>query len=229
MKISRILLSTSGAESWKPFLAQPDKQWRAGYSAWALAHCWEAAAGFPEEIQLVLALSGQANLTELEPLLGLPEYAVPLRGGDRSSMNDLFVLGRGPEGAVTIMVEGKVNETFGHLVKDWGPDSTPGKTERWRYLLDLLEVSGDNCDELRYQLFHRTASALIEARRFRARDAVMLVHSFSERDTGFDDYAAFVRLFRVEVAVGRLASLGERDGTRLHVGWVRGDREFLGA
>jgi len=45
-KRSRILTATTGPADWQQFLAQPQKQWRPGYSAWALAHWWEASAGF---------------------------------------------------------------------------------------------------------------------------------------------------------------------------------------
>jgi hypothetical protein len=41
---------------------------------------------------------------------------------------------------------------------------------------------------------HRTVSALIEARRFAARHAVMLVHSFGERDESFADYERFAAM-----------------------------------
>jgi hypothetical protein len=126
-KTSRILMSTTGPDDWQQFLAQPEKHWRAGYSAWALAHCWEASAGLPPEIERVLASAEPVDLRAVEPLIAIPEYAVALPGGKRSSMNDVFVLGRTPAGAVTMMVEGKVNESFGPLVTDWEPDSSPGK------------------------------------------------------------------------------------------------------
>ncbi len=29
---------TSGPDSWKQWLAKPDKHWKPGYSAWAIAH-----------------------------------------------------------------------------------------------------------------------------------------------------------------------------------------------
>jgi hypothetical protein len=88
-------------------------------------------------------------------------------------------------------------------------------------------LDGEGCETLRYQLFHRTASAIIEARRFRARDAVMIVHSFSDTDAGFDDYKAFAELFGMQAGIGELLFIGERNNTRLHIGWARGDREFL--
>jgi len=226
-KTSRILMSTEGPEDWQKLLARPEKHWRAGYSAWALAHCWEAAEELPPEIEKLFASSEMAELHDVKPLIAIPEYAVDLPGGVQPSMNDVFVLGRTPAGAVTIMVEGKVNESFGQVVKDWRSDSSPGKNERWSYLTGLLGVDPNKGDELRYQLFHRTASALIEAQRFRARDAVMIVHSFSAADAGSADYKAFAELLGVEAGIGEMAFVGENHGIRLHIGWARGDSKFL--
>ncbi len=51
---------------------------------------------------------------------------------------------------------------------------------------------------IRYQLLHRAASAIIEAKRFGAPHAIMLVHSFSQTHEWFADYAAFAKLLGVE-------------------------------
>ena len=48
---------------------------------------------------------------------------------------------------------------------------------------------------IRYQLLHRTASAVIAAQQFGARLAVMVVHSFSPSHQWHDDYQAFAREF----------------------------------
>ena len=88
------------------------KQWKAGYSARTLAHCWEAADGFPSEVAQALSQTTDALLANLMPLLAVPEFKVPLPGGPRASQNDLFVLARSSSGPVSIMVEGKVKESF---------------------------------------------------------------------------------------------------------------------
>jgi hypothetical protein len=76
---------------------------------------------------------------------------------------------------------------------------------------------------LRYQLVHRTASALLEAKRFHARKAVLVVHSFSSQKDGFEDFQLFVKqLGGVKVGVGQLEPLGERSGIELFVGWAQG-------
>ena len=95
-----IFRSTAGPEDWKYGLADPEKQWKAGYSAHALAHSWEDANGFPDEVAAVLDPSNQTLVPFVEPLLGVPEYRVPLPGGSRPSQNDLFVLGRTERGLI---------------------------------------------------------------------------------------------------------------------------------
>ena len=80
---------------------------------------------------------------------------------------------------------------------------------------------------MRYQLLHRSVSAVIEAKRFNAAHAVMLVHSFSQSHQWFEDYAVFAALLGAEVAVNRIVSVGERDGVQLHLGWVCGDAKYL--
>ena len=46
----RILSFTTGPDDWKALLADPEKQWKTGYSARALAHAWECCEGFPPEV-----------------------------------------------------------------------------------------------------------------------------------------------------------------------------------
>ena len=48
--MAKFYIHSKGPESWKEFLADPDKQWATGYSARSLAHCWEEANGFPETV-----------------------------------------------------------------------------------------------------------------------------------------------------------------------------------
>src|SRR5436309_2542925 len=75
--MARILTFTTGPEDWRQFLADPQKHWRVGFSARTLAHCWEAADGFPEEVAAIFHGTDEPALTELEPLLAVPEFKVP--------------------------------------------------------------------------------------------------------------------------------------------------------
>lgn len=230
--MSLIHIPTRSADDWKRLLAQPEIQWRMGYSARTLAHCWEAADGFPASVQSVFAAADGTFPRDLMMLMGVPERRVPLPGGRRASQTDLFVLARSGDGLVVICVEGKVDETFGPLVAEWlNEDASPGKHERLAFLADMLGLGTDVLGSLRYQLLHRTVSALIEADAFGARHAVMLVHSFGATDAGLDDYEAFARALGAEGAgAGRLVSAPGLPGEiSLHLGWARGEARFLQA
>lgn len=133
--MSRILAFTSGPQDWQALLADPVKHWRSGYSARTLAHCWEASDGFPAEVGAPFAQSAEPLLADLTPLLAIPEFKVPLPGGQRASQNDLFVLARSVAGPVTIMVEGKVSESFGPTLEEWRREASAGKEERLRFVL----------------------------------------------------------------------------------------------
>jgi hypothetical protein len=212
-----IVVPSRGPDDWKPFLADP-KHWKQGRSAWELAHSWERAAGrFPAEVAAVLAREPQ--LADLEPLIVIPEYKVPLVGGSRPSQTDAFVLAHGlTAGLATIAVEGKAGEDFGPLLSDWRRDASPGKEARERQLMAALGL-GAIPGSIRYQLVHRTASAVLEAERFGARHAVMLVQSFPG-DDHFHDYSAFVQLFGANATRGDVVQLHERGDKILWAAWV---------
>jgi hypothetical protein len=212
-----IVVPSRGPDDWKAFLADP-KHWKEGRSAWELAHSWERAAGrFPAEVAAVLAREPQ--LADLEPLIVIPEYKVALVGGSRPSQTDAFVLAHGlTAGLATIAVEGKAGEDFGPLLSDWRREASPGKEARERQLVAALGV-GAIPGSIRYQIVHRTASAVLEAERFGARYAVMLVQAFA-KDDHFDDYAAFVGLFGARAERGAVVRLRERDKQVLWAGWV---------
>lgn len=221
--MSRIYVPATSAEQWAQFLAEPVKHWRQGYSARTLAYSWQEAAGFPAEVGAVLSSSFPA----VELLLAIPEHRVPLPGGSRPSQNDIWALARSESGLISIAVEGKVAEPFGPTVQEWKAESSPGKSERLAFLLTLLGIP-EVPDSVRYQLLHRTASAIIEAKRFHATHAVMLVHSFSQSSDWFQDYAAFVTLMGGSAAENTMVPVGSRSGVSLHLAWVRGDAAYLG-
>ncbi len=212
---------------WKQLLAKPDLHWKAGYSARSLAYSWTEAGGFPGEVQAVFNESESVCLHDLEFLIGIPEHEVPLPGGRRPSQNDVFVLARGSDGLVSIAVEGKVSESFDLPVDERFSEPTPGQTVRLEFLLELLELDRDTVGGIGYQLLHRTASAVLEARRFGARHAVMLVHSFSRELEHFSDYAAFVGLFGQSASANRLVEARRLGDVTLYLGWVVGSAEYL--
>jgi hypothetical protein len=221
--MSRIYIPTKAPEDWHRFLASPETQWRDGYSAKSLAESWEAQDGFPPDVQKAMANSGILALEEAEMLLAIPEYKVVLPGGTAASQNDLFVLAKGREGLIIIMVEGKVSESFGPLVSEWMVDASGGKKKRLRFLCETLNLQFDQVRSLRYQLLHRAASALITAKRFNAQHAMMLVHSFSKENLWFDDFSAFAILFGMTPEIGKVQVLGEFNGISFYTAWIKSD------
>jgi hypothetical protein len=77
-----------------------------------------------------------------------------------------------------LAIEAKVKESFGQYVKDWLTEGGDNRAKRLRGLCDLLDLSTESASGLRYQLLHRTAAAVLEAKRYRARHAAMVVQSF---------------------------------------------------
>lgn len=195
--MGKIYLPTVGAESWQALLADPIKQWRTGYSARTLAHCWEAAEGLPSEVAALFGLDS-------ELLIAIPEHKVSLRDVGRESQTDVFALIKSHNRTIAVAVEGKVNESFGPTIKDWYVEPSPGKQQRLAFLCDLIGITCPPPDHVHYQLFHRTASAVIEAERFKTDDAAMIVHSFSPENKSFEAYATFLDLFGLSAEPGQL-------------------------
>jgi len=137
----------------------------------------------------------------------------------------VFVLARNASGLVTIAIEGKVDEPFGPTVSERQAGDSEGVEERVRFLLHCLGLT-DVPGTIRYQLLHRTASAVITAQRYFATSAVMLVHSFSPTDRWFEDFAAFASLFGRTPGIGELVAVGDRGGVDLSLGWCKGDQRF---
>jgi uncharacterized protein DUF6946 len=215
-----IYIPAEGPHSWRALLAEPDLHWKRGRSALELAAAW-SNGGLPRSVAKALSSSG-SPFAQLEMLIGLPEHRVPLAGGRRASQTDLFVLGRTPAGAlVSLAVEGKAGEAFGPLVREWFEPPPSGKEKRLAEIRELLQVLPTEIGALRYQLLHRTASAIKEARRFGASYAVMLVHSFSAANEGHGDLCAFAEaLGAPSPPIGGLSEIPRPSPPSLHVGWV---------
>lgn len=222
--MNKIYIPATSADQWAQFLAEPLKHWRSGFSARTLAYSWQEADGFPAEVRSALI----GAFPDIQLLLALPEHQVPLPGGSRPSQNDIWALARAGAHLISIAVEGKVAEPFGPTLDEWRAEGSSGKSARLAYLCEQLGLIDPLPGTIRYQLLHRTASAVIEARRFGAGHAVMLVHSFSQSHQWFHDYAAFAALFGADAAVNRLIPVRPDAEVRLSLCWVCGNAEYLG-
>jgi hypothetical protein len=182
----------------------------------------EAAEGLPPEVAALFGL-------DAELLIAIPEHKVSLGDAGRESQTDVFALLKSKNRTISVAVEGKVNESFGPTIRDWYVNPSPGKQQRLAFLCDLIGTTFPPPDDLHYQLFHRTASAVLEATRFKTDDAAVIVHSFSPDNKWFDAYATFLGLFGLAAEPGQLVSKRLPDGRTLYFGWAKGDPRFLSA
>lgn len=63
----------SNPEDWRQLLAKPDKHWKTGYSAKALAYCWQEANGFPPEIKRIFRNSSMKIFQDVKMLVAFPK------------------------------------------------------------------------------------------------------------------------------------------------------------
>ena len=173
-------------------LADPERHWKQGASA--LPSLPEEPTGSRPPSRDTLR-NGAPWIVGAEILLALPE----LEGGPTAVGRPAHADGPHDPRAHTGRfagrhrgLEGKVDEPFGDLVGDGGRRApSPGRRSGSAFLLRLLELGHVDPDGLRYQLLHRTAAALIEANRFGAECAVMLVQPFSPEHRSWSDFVAF--------------------------------------
>jgi hypothetical protein len=182
-----------------------DDKWVPTRSAYELAHCWHQFGGLPAPIADALNASGQETLRELSVDLCLVEKPVFLDTKIAPSMTDLMAYGRNGKGdSIVVAVEGKADEPFASPVWAWvrGDEknatmaAAPRRTRlrRLEFLSKHLAVAVPPDSGLRYQLLHRTVSAVLEAQLHGAVAALVLVHAFGpDAPANLADFAAFLR------------------------------------
>ena len=227
--MNKIYIPSDSPDRWKELLAEPKKQWKKGYSARTLAYCWQEADGFPESIVATFQNSKIDLFENVELLFAFPEYKVPLPGGKRESQNDIYVIAKSNNNLISIMIEGKVSEPFDKPVSSWISNSggNSDKQDRLDFLLNKLNSNSTQVQQIRYQLLHRTVSAIIEAQRIGAKNALMLVHSFSKTKEWFNDFDQFVRLFSLTAIINSIVGPYQTDGINIYFGWTKGDKYYL--
>jgi hypothetical protein len=119
-------------------------------------------------------------------------------------MTDLMAYGRNARGdAVVLAVEGKADEPFASRVWAWvrGDEKNPTmsadprrtRLRRLEFLSNHLSKEIPPDSTLRYQLLHRTVSAVLEAQLHGAVAAVVLVHAFGrEAADNLSDFSEFL-------------------------------------
>jgi hypothetical protein len=202
-------------------------KWQEGKSAKSLAQAWVAAGGFPDAVRSVLETSSRWRDAEFDE--GWFEHPVRLKAAGRSSVTDLMVYARLGDERGVIAVEGKAGEPFGDYVSDWEKKTDYSPQNRQKRLGSLCETLGldlETARGLRYQLLHRTVSAIYEARSQKAKSALMLVHSFLESPESLADYLSFASALGLrDAGVNRISSPVEGQEIDLRLGWVEADRK----
>ena len=226
--MKRIFVPTQTPSDWQRLLAKPSLHWKKGYSAMTTAACWEAANGqLPDEVKRVLESSGRSEISNLKLLFAVPEWEVPLEGGDRPSQTDVLALVRNDNGLTIIGVEAKVDEKFGPTLGTKRAESSEGQNKRIDYLHAVLQLDAPLDNVVRYQLLHRTASAVLTAQDFHAQAAVMLVHSFSPVSRWREDFEKFCNAIGAESVSDDLRVVPRFKNPSLFLAWCAGDQKFL--
>ena len=224
----RIFVPTQAPSDWQRLLAKPNLHWKKSHSAMTTAACWEAACGdLPAEVKQTLDASGQCELVGLKLLAAIPEWEVELPGGKQTSHTDVLALASNDEGLVVLGVEAKVDEPFGPTLGEKRADESTGQGERIDYLHTALRLDIPLRDEIRYQLLHRTVSALRTAQDFHACSAVMLVHSFSPTRRWREDFLSFCEAMTATSLSPDLYVVSRFKSPRLYLAWCTGNERFL--
>jgi len=226
--MNQIHIATRSASDWRSRLGDPEKHWKRKASAMETAVSWEgvkSSSGLPKPIA---AMFQAAKLNEPELLLAIAEHKVPLVGRGGDSQCDVWALVRTTQGTVSVSVEAKAQEDFGknnETLEAWlkagtSPASPANRSMRWLQVEENLPKTGDGAYQgVPFQILHRCAAAVIEARRFRLTHAVFLVQSFNAPPNSFEKYALFANALGLPANRNRLefADAGE---IRLGIGWV---------
>jgi hypothetical protein len=224
--MNRLYVPSLGPTDWRRLLADPVKQWKPRHSALELAVSWESVRktdrGLPPSVQA--ALDRVDDLRGAELVIGLPEHVVDFEGGGHGSQNDLWALLRVGSRYVSMTIEAKAGETFDEIVSIWlqkASSERSKKASRLKVLQHILGIDDVDVSSVRYQLLHRTASALLEAKRFTAQCAVMLVQSFNDEADreSLKDFLAFASIMKTAPEMGQIVKVGRHTEVPLYIGW----------
>ncbi len=227
--MSRLCVETRGVGNWRDRLASPDSQWRRFYSAFETAVSWEHASssstGLPEPI---VELCRETIYSEPTLVLAIAEHKVPLPGGRADSQCDVWALLNTKSGGVSLSVEAKANEPFGQnneplakwLIAEDSKRSHKNRQVRWDHIKEHLPSSGtDGYSQVAYQLLHRCAAAVIEARRIRLPNAAFIVQAFKSPPESFEAFTRMCQAMGIKAERGRMQFTVVED-VRLGIGWA---------
>jgi hypothetical protein len=219
--MKRLHTATVSCENWRERLARPDTQWVRTFSAFEAAVSWEGASatvsGLPTAIfNLLDAAFGDPKL-----LLAIAEHKVSLPGGNADSQNDVWALVKTATCTLSLSIEAR--ESFGNeTLEVWLiPDNPPPtRLQRWNYIRDHLPHVQDGAYlPIAYQLLHRCACAVIEAKRFGLKYAACIVQAFETPNIRYGEFSEFCNAIGINVPRGGIQNTAVGDIT-LAIGWA---------
>jgi hypothetical protein len=223
--MNRLCTLTRGVCSWRDRLASPDRQWKRRFSAMETAVSWElvskSKSGIPDPIAKLFRDSGHGDPVLL---FAIAEHKVDLPGGDAASQCDVWALLQTSGGMLSLSVEAKAKEAFGdEVLEQWlvagkTEASKTNRKERWDFIR-LHLPKGDSLLQVRYQMLHRCAASVIEAKRLQLQYAAFVVQAFNTPDQSFRDYALFCQALKIPAKRGTMATTSV-DGISLSIGWA---------
>jgi hypothetical protein len=224
--MNRLSIETRGIASWRERLASPDGQWERSFSAFETAVSWELASrsesGIPEPIEKLFRASGYGDPVLI---LAVAEHKVDLPPNRKAaSQSDVWAVVNTSLGMLSLTVEAKAKEAFGDaILQEWregngSEASKRNRISRWNYICSHLPKA-DSFDHVRYQMLHRCASAVIEAKRLGCQHAAFIVQAFQTPDASFQDYAVFCEVLKMPATRGSMATT-TANGIRLGIGWA---------
>jgi hypothetical protein len=193
--------------------------WKEGRSAKSLIDQWWSANALPPTIAAILDQAEEWRGSDLVDAYA--ERCTSLDDGRPShSQSDLLAIVGNAKSLGILSIEAKVDEGFDKTVGEWLKAQSAGKMARLAKLCSLFKLDPADVSGLRYQLFHRTASAIIEARRYRSDRAAMIVQSWSPDANGFADYCEFFDAVGISgLSVGKLSPPLILDDVSIRTAW----------
>jgi hypothetical protein len=234
--MNRLCIETCNVSDWRMRLANPEIHWKIGCSAFETAVSWECAQnnnahGFlPEKVFNIL--DNCKHYENIELLFAIAEHKVPLVGKGYDSQCDVWALVNSGCGMISLSVEAKVEEDFGSGNETLGkwlqgngkPKSINNRINRWNYIASNLPMNC-NYDNVAYQLLHRCASAVIEAKRLNLEHAVFLVQSFHSNLSNFSEFSKLCKVINNNItAIEDKMYFCEVNNIELGIGWVKCDK-----
>ncbi len=229
--MNRICVLTRGPASWRERLGDPEKHWKRERSAMETAVSWELADGAKSETnpglpKPILKLLEESGYEDPVLLLAIAEHKVELEGQGGPSQCDVWAIVRTSLGMLSLSVEAKERESFGDdILKDWlvkneSDRSKANRQKRWDFIKSHLpNVDASRFEQVRYQILHRCAASVIEAKRWGFPNAAFVVQAFETPEKSFEDYAAFCDALGLSAKSKGMESTSV-DGLRLDIGWA---------